>query len=744
MMSGGDSAVAQGKPPRALPVSARDLAAGVMTSIVMIAATLSYAALIYHGPLAVEMPQGIGSGLLTAGIAALVFACLSRLPFAIAGPDSKSTAVLATMTVGLGKVLADHQVPDAGFVTLVAVAVGTLITGVVLYVCGLLRLGRYIRFSPYPVIGGFLAASGWQLAVGSLRVLVADPLTLSSLGVLLHPATASLIGTGALMVLLQGLANRTGYSLAGPGSLVLGAVAIHLALWAAGYGLDDARADGWLLNMQSAAASPVPWFLPQMHGFPWPMLGWAAGAYSALAIVTTVTLLLGTVSVEVRARMDVDLDHELRINGLANILSGAGGGMVGTLSVNRTMFNFEMGARDRVAGIVVGAICLTLLAAGSQVLTYVPVPILAAMLLRLGWSMLDEWLIKGWQRMQRVDYVQVLIIMLVIVCWDFVAGIAVGVLAACVSFAVNFSRIPLVKRRLSRSEYASRVDRPRTHLEQLARHGNAIQILWPHGFIFFGSADRLLRHVQDLLAKSGRGVCRMLVLDFREVLGIDSSAVLSLIKLRHLAEREDFMIVLSGLSRGVARSLQLGGFLAANPVTDSRCQVFPDVDSALEWCEDQLLSELMTRDEARRSADEWLAAEIGSDELFKRLVSYLETVEHGPGEYLFRQGDAADSLSLLVSGRVTIVFRTQEGAEVRLRSIVRHTIVGEMGLYRASLRGASVIVDQPAIVYRLSAEALAQMEEDEPRLAYAFHKFVIRILAARLDFANREVASLQR
>jgi SulP family sulfate permease len=129
--------------------------------------------------------------------------------------------------------------------------------------------------------------------------------------------------------------------------------------------------------------------------------------------------------------------------------------------------------------------------------------------------------------------------------------------------------------------------------------------------------------------------------------------------------------------------------------------------------------------------------------LFARLASYLEVVEYQPGDRLIQQGDAADSLYLLYAGRVTVLFRTPEGADLRLRSMVGHTIVGEMGLYRTLPRGASVRADQPTIAYRLSREAMTRMEQDDPTLAYAFHKLVIRTLAERLDFANRETASLQ-
>lgn len=111
---------------------------------------------------------------------------------------------------------------------------------------------------------------------------------------------------------------------------------------------------------------------------------------------------------------------------------------------------------------------------------------------------------------------------------------------------------------------------------------------------------------------------------------------------------------------------------------------------------------------------------------------------------MFRQGEPGDSLYLLCSGRVTISFRAPDGQEIRLRSMLGHTLLGEMGVYRDMPRGASVLVDEPTVVYRLSLSSIKRMEQDDPALAHALHKFVVRTLASRLDFANREVAGLQR
>src|SRR5262249_8676677 len=154
-----------------------------------------------------------------------------------------------------------------------------------------------------------------------------------------------------------------------------------------------------------------------------------------------------------------NVDHELRLNGLANILVGLCGGMVGTVSVSRTLFGLRIGARNRSSGLIAGMVCLAALAFGTGALRHFPLPVLGGLLIYVGSAMLHEWLIAGRRTMPLVDYIQIIVIMLAIVWWDFVAGVAIGIIAACVTFAVNTSRIRLVKQGLDRSRYRSRVDR---------------------------------------------------------------------------------------------------------------------------------------------------------------------------------------------------------------------------------------------------------------------------------------------
>jgi SulP family sulfate permease len=721
-------------------IGLKDIVSGLVTPIVIVTATLSYAALIFSGPLAGCLPAGLGYGLVGAGVMAILFAVFGSIPFAIAGPDSKPSSVLATLAAAVAA--AGFGRADPQTVVLTALVGGTLFAGIVLLVLGLLKTGRWIRFIPYPVVGGFMAASGWLLASGGIQVSTGIHLSIANLHTfIVAPHLAQLASAVAFATALH-LVRRSPSPWAFPFLLLAGTALVHVVLAASGVGPAEARASGWLLNINSDAHFRIIWLTDGLADIDPMTVVRAAGDYIALIGVTMITLLLSLIAIEVETRIDVDMDHELRMNGLANIAVGMLGGMAGTISVSRTLFNYHSGARHRISGLLSGVVCLALLAFGVRALDLVPVPMLGGLLIQLGFAMLVEWLYESRKRMTLGDYVQVLIILVVIVHWNFIAGIGTGVLAACVTFVVNTGRIRLVKLGLSRSFFSSRVDRPPFQQDLLVRHGNGIQIMWLQGFVFFGSANRLLMHVREIVAAQGDGICRNVILDFHQVLGIDSSAVLSLIKLRHLAEREGFTIAVAELPAAVEKMLRVGKFIVGE--NDKLVSVFADLDSALEHCEDLLLAERVSREEIMRSADEWLARELGDPSLFARMASYLELFDYEPGTYLFRQNEPGNSLYLLYSGRVSILYETIEGGEIRLRSMLGRTIVGEMGLYSDMPRGASVRVDQPAIAYRLSLDALTQMEEDDPEVAHAFHKFVVRTLVGRLDFANREIAGLQR
>jgi SulP family sulfate permease len=123
-------------------------------------------------------------------------------------------------------------------------------------------------------------------------------------------------------------------------------------------------------------------------------------------------------------------------------------------------------------------------------------------------------------------------------------------------------------------------------------------------------------------------------------------------------------------------------------------------------------------------------------------MKYLERKEVPQGEYLMREGDPPTEMYFVEAGMVTAQLETPDGQIIRLQSMRGGTTVGEMGLYLDSVRTASVIATRPSAVYRLSAESLKRMREEDPEVAALLHEWIARLLAERLAANNRTIEAL--
>jgi SulP family sulfate permease len=176
-----------------------DLFAGSITSILAVAYGLSFAVLIFSGPLTPWLAYGIAATFLTSAISASVVAARSSIPFMIAGPDGSTAAVTATLVAALAQRMIDAGMTDQLHQpALIVMALGALLTGL-LCVLGLAGAGSAIRFVPYPVIGGFLGATGWLMVAGAIRVITDEYASIAAIETLMSPSNlAKLAAAGAV------------------------------------------------------------------------------------------------------------------------------------------------------------------------------------------------------------------------------------------------------------------------------------------------------------------------------------------------------------------------------------------------------------------------------------------------------------------------------------------------------------------------------------------------------------------
>lgn len=720
-----------------------DVISGVVVALVMVSYSLSFALLIFSGPLAGHLALGVSVTLLSAGLCGILVALGGSMRMSIAGPDTATMAVVSALTAGIAGQFAGSG-PELMIAHVMAgITLTTVIAGIALYGLGAAHMGVWIRYIPYPVLGGFLASAGWLLSAGAVKVMTGHVLELAHLAELLDPAPLAKLAAGVGFALAIVFArSRFRHDFALPGVLVAGIVVAHLALAVFGMSPDAARSAGWLMPHYEVQAPWVPWLSDIWWQLDWRALLPQVGEVAAATGVTAIAILLNATGLEVWRKSEVELDRDLRAHGLANIATGLLGGTIGNLSLNRTMLNQDAGGRTRLSGVVMGAVCLMILFVGTDLIGFVPTPVLGGLLLFLGANVLNNWLGRSWKRISRTDYVLILAILLLIVNRSYLEGLLLGVVASCMFFALNYSRVRVIKHSLTRQEYGSNVERSKEHTQLLHKVGNEIQILWLQGYLFFGSANRMLEEAKHRVDAPVEPLVRYVVLDFRLVAAIDSSALFSFIKLRNFAEDRGVHLIFCGMSPATEKAFRAEGLFAAN---DPVISLQANLDLALERAEDAVLRRRQVQPvDGALAFESWLSRELAGEETARRFLAYVDDIELDKGGYLFRQNEAAESLFFVLSGRVSVILERPEAEAIRLRSMIGYTVVGEMGLYRDATRAASVVADEKTRVYRLTRDSLRRMEAADPVVASAFHAFIVRTLADRLNFANYEIAALQR
>ncbi|HET7679303.1 MAG TPA: SulP family inorganic anion transporter [Xanthobacteraceae bacterium] len=716
----------------------RNMIAGAVCAIVSLAFSLSYAALIFSGPLTPYLAYGIAATFISAAIGAIVMAWRSSLPFAFASPDASTSAVVAALVAALASRLAaegagEHLLAS----TLIVLSLSSALTGLVLCGLGIARAGRAVRFVPYPVIGGFLGAAGWLIAAGAIQIITGYRLRLSGIENFFDGLTLAKFAAGACVavVLLFGKQAFKG-PLAQPGLLLACAAAVYAGLALFGISLTQAQADGWMFQPPSAAAISPPWDLDEWRRFPWHLLPALSADLIAVMFVATVSILLNVAGLEVTAKREADLDRELATAGISNLAAAAFGGYVTGVPLSRSTLAFKLAGNSRIPTLWVAASSAAMLGISPGFLAYIPKCVLGGLLLSLGLDLLYRWLIASSRQLSRIEYFSLVAITLMIINWDFVAGILVGIVISCATFALSASRVSAIKFSFDGSEYRSSLDRGPKELALLAQHGRELQGMSLQSYLFFGSANQLYQHIKQLLVS--RPECRHLLFDFRLVTGIDSSATHSFTQIKQVVDKSGARLVLVNLSPAMTNAFRAIGFLSKDIVIGS------DLDRALESCEDAIIAAHRTNEGAARSLRDWLAEELDTPQYADALAEQCRRIEFGPGDIIARQGERSDSMHFILEGRVGVIVEGGGGRRIRVRSLGQHTTIGEMGLITRRPRSATIEAEVASVLYELSAEAYERIKIDNPALSRALLAYVIRVMAERLSFASRVIGVLQR
>lgn len=479
-----------------------DVVAGITVAIVALPLALGF------GVSAGLSPQ---AGIITAIVAGFLAAVFGGSHVQVSGPTGAMVVVLAPIVVEFGAT---------------AVAVVSVIAGLIVIAFGLLRLGRTVSYIPWPVMEGFTLGIATIIFLQQVPLLTSTPKhdtsshsTNAAVAAVQALASADVtyllwsVATVAVVLICMLLVQRLRPSL--PGSL-LGIVAVTLLTW-------------WLgtpLTTIGALPSHLP--APSLPPFNHEVLTQLLPAAVAVAVLAAIESLLSIrVAATIADTGRYQPDRELIGQGVASVGSGLFGGMPATGAIARTAVNVRAGGRTRLSAITASIVLALMVLVVAVPVGMIPLAGLAGVLMWTAWRMFDRHAAQAILSSTRADAAAFVITAVVTVSLDLIYAVLLGIAWAALTTLRNLARASAVTH--------DEVPSPRQPGDE---HIGIIRIDGP---LIFASADRIFAEVLQL-----RQV-QVVIIRMSTLEHVDATGAHILVEIVTALERQGIAVLLKGI-----------------------------------------------------------------------------------------------------------------------------------------------------------------------------------------------------
>ena len=486
--------------------------------------------------LPVALAFGVASGL---GAAAGMYGVIAVGFFAsvFGGTRSQISGPTAPMTVAMAVIVTTHASTLGEAFAIVVLA------GLLQVALGTLRIGRFVVYTPHVVVSGFMSGIGIIIMLIQVLPFIGAP----------APSGGA---PGAIRALSAAVQSTN------PEALVLGVVTLAVVvLWPRRLSrfvppVLVALAAGTLLGVLWLTDVPVIGDIPR--GLPGiqvtvPSPGFVLGALQPaliLALLGSVDSLLTSLVADSLTGRRHNPNRELVGQGIGNIVAGVFGGLPGAGATMGTVTNIRAGGTTQVSGALRAVLVLGLLLGLGRYVEPIPHAVLAGILMKVGWDIIDWRLLTRIHRIRRAHLVVMLVTLSLTVFVDLVTAVAIGLIVAGMAHAQAMEVLELdsvVSVPLLDSAFFAEHPEMLAAADEYAARSGLVSL---KGSFTVASAHKLVGGIGGDIAEH-----ELVIFDFSGATFVDDSAAMLVEQLIEVAERSSTHVIVIGLKGRVAETL---------------------------------------------------------------------------------------------------------------------------------------------------------------------------------------------
>ncbi len=530
-----------------------DLFGGITAGIVALPLALAFG---------VQSGLGAAAGIYGAIFLGFIAAVLGGTASQISGPTGPMTVVSSVIILTAIEKYGDIE---RGFGFVVAIFV---LSGIIQIAFGILKLGDYIRYIPYPVVSGFMSGIGIIIIILSIFPFMgqASPKKVTDVFLQLPQGLSNAnweaVILSSLTIFLIYLLPKISKAI--PGSLVALLVISPLPV---------------LMEFEVPLIGSIPKGLPELKigaifSYDMANLSLLIKLALTLAVLGAIDSLLTSVIADNVTKTKHNSNRELVGQGVGNIVAGCFGGLPGAGATMRTLVNVNAGGKTRLSGIIHGILLLFVLIGLGAFAEQIPLAVLSGILVTVGIGIIDYKGIGHIRSIPKADAWVMVIVLLLTVFVDLIQAVAAGLILSSVLFMKKMG--DQIGNEL---KVHSLKDEIKGKYEFHDDISEKIYIKHFDGPLFFGFA----RSFKDAAEKLPD--IKMVVLRMNDVPHIDQSGLYAIEEVISTLEKRSIQVVITGLKKQPKRMLRR---INVVPGLLSERNLFPTFKDFIVWLTEEV------------------------------------------------------------------------------------------------------------------------------------------------------------